>query len=332
MKFVPQTILVYSGAEQVGDGIYKLPFLYHLRKHFPKARITWVAGKGHTVYAGLLAPMVKGLLDEVIDCAEIGRSWNEMKGPRPLTGRSFDLVIETGRVFRTTMIVRRIAHKTFVSGAAGYLLSSLRPKDPAKWFKKPATVVGIMSELAEVVTGEPVPAVTDIRLDDETRKLADALLPPGPIYVGFTPGSHDRVKCWPLDRYIEAARQAQTLGATPVFILGPSEKDWVDTVRAALPGAVLPLQDAPAITPWLTIALGKHLKMAVVNDCGAAHLLAAANVPLVSLFGPTRAKKFAPATPKLTLIQAQQWGGKSMDLIPTAWVTEAMETMLKESR
>lgn len=329
MKLDPKTILVYSGAEQVGDGIYKLPFAYHLRKHFPQARITWLAGKGHTVYAGVLAPMVQGLLDEVIDCADIGRSWNEMKGPRPLAGRSFDLIIETGRVFRSSMIVRRIAHKTFVSSAAGYVLSSLRPKNLRNWFKKPATVVGIMSELAEVVTGEPVPAAADIRLDADTLALAQSLLPQGPTYVGFTPGSHDRVKCWPLDRYIAVARHVESQGATPVFILGPSEADWVDDIRYAMPHAVLPLQSAPAITPWLTIALGRHLRAAVVNDCGAAHLLAAANVPLVSLFGPTRAKKFAPATPKLTVIMAQQWGGNSMDLIPLAAVTDAIDSMMK---
>lgn len=329
MKMIPQTILVYVGAEQVGDGVYKLPFIYHLRKHFPLAKITWLAGKGHTVYAGVLAPMVKDLLDEVIDCANIGRSWTEMTGPRPLDGRAFDLVIETGRVFRSTMIARRIAHKEFVSGAVGYLTSSLRPQSWRKWVYKPITVVGILSELAEVVTGEPVPAHADIRLDADTLALAQSLLPSGSAYFGLTPGSHDRVKCWPLDRYIAVAKHVESLGVKPVFILGPSESDWVETIRAALPHALLPLQSAPSITPWLTIALGRHLRAALVNDCGAAHLLAAANVALVSLFGPTRAKKFAPATPKLTLITAQQYGGSAMELIPLGDVIDAVVKSLK---
>ena len=68
----PGTILVYVGLDAVGDGLMKLPFVRALRAAFPSARITWMAGKGHTVYAGSLAPLVAGLVDEVLDQAGIG--------------------------------------------------------------------------------------------------------------------------------------------------------------------------------------------------------------------------------------------------------------------
>src|SRR5205814_624338 len=52
----PMEILVYSGLELLGDGVMKLPFVRALRQCWPAARITWLAGKGKTVYAGILAP------------------------------------------------------------------------------------------------------------------------------------------------------------------------------------------------------------------------------------------------------------------------------------
>src|SRR5438105_2115323 len=64
-------ILVYSGLERLGDGIIKLPFVRALRQTWPAARITWLAGKGETVYAGSLRPLVRYCLDEGIENAGI---------------------------------------------------------------------------------------------------------------------------------------------------------------------------------------------------------------------------------------------------------------------
>lgn len=332
MPLIPQSILVYSGAERVGDGIYKLPFIYHLRRSFPDAWITWVAGKGHTVYAKELAPLVAPLINEVINEAEIGRSWEEMRGPPPLDGRCFDLVIDTGRVVRTALIVRRISHHYFVSACCGYLLSDMRPKSWRQAFTKPPSVVGCLRELGELITGTPMPDVTPLDLDQETLAEAARLLPDnGDQYVGFAPGSNDPAKCWPLDRYIHVAQWAIQQGKRPVFFLGPNETSWIEVIPKAVPSALLPLQHAKEVTPWLTIALGHHLKAAVTNDCGTAHMLAAADTPLVSLFGPTRPEKFAPATSRLTVLKTQNWGSREMSAIPIEAVISALSALLAPS-
>ena len=62
--------MVYVGLDRVGDGLLKLPFARGLREAYASARITWVAGKETSVYAGVMAPLVAGLLDEVIEHAE----------------------------------------------------------------------------------------------------------------------------------------------------------------------------------------------------------------------------------------------------------------------
>ena len=52
----PESVLVHVGLDRVGDGLLKLPFVRGLRRAFPSARITWLAGKETSVYANVLAP------------------------------------------------------------------------------------------------------------------------------------------------------------------------------------------------------------------------------------------------------------------------------------
>ena len=57
-------------------------------------------------------------------------------------------------------------------------------------------------------------------------------------------------------------------------------------------------------------------------------MLAAADCPMVSLFGPTDPAKFAPTAARLTVIAAQDFGGRTMDAIPVAAVNRALDELL----
>ncbi|MGE5504250.1 MAG: glycosyltransferase family 9 protein [Actinomycetota bacterium] len=324
MTAQPSSILVYVGLDAVGDGLMKLPFVRALRHAFPQAKITWMAGKGHTVYADTLAPVVAGLVDEVLDEANIGTHARELLS-RPLPGRSFDLVIDTQRRVLTSLIVRRIRHRRFISAAAGFWLSDARPK--GGWVK-PASMVAQIMALVELASGRPAEATAPLPRDPAAEAEADRLLPPGPRYVGLAPGAGGRDKCWPLDRFIDLGRGLAANGLVPVVLLGPNEGAWAEPVRTALPQALLPLQATARVTPMLTIALGRRLAAAVANDSGTGHMLAAADVPLVSLFGPTPPEKFAPAAARLTVVRAQDFGSAAMDAIPVAAVRAAIDAWL----
>jgi len=320
--FAPATICVYVGLDLIGDGLMKLPFLRALRAAFPQARITWLAGKGPTVFARDLAGLATGLIDEVIENAAIGSRAGELIGARPLAGRRFDLVIDTQRRVLTTLILRRIAHGRFVSGAAGYWLSDRRS---ATSTEKPKAMIRQMLALVELASGRPAEiAAAPLMLDPEIQARARGLLPEGPRYIALAPGAGGRHKCWPLDRYIALAERLTARGAVPVFILGPGEAEWVAACREVA-GAVLPLQQtAGPASAELTIALAGRCVAAVANDSGAGHLLAAADIKLVSLFGPTAPDKFAPMTRTLTILRAQDFGGEAMDAIPVEAVEAAL--------
>jgi len=318
------SILVYVGTDAVGDGLIKLPFVRALRAAYPRARITWVAGKGPSVYAGILAPLVTGLIDEVLDDAGIGSRPVELLR-RPMGGRAFDLILDTQRRLLTTLILKRVRHRRFISAAAGYLFSDARPVRAAK----PSAMAAQLAGLVELASGRPAGVAAPLPRDPATEAEADRLLPPGPRYVGFAPGAGGRYKCWPLDRYLAVAAALAEEGWAPVILLGPAEADdWAGPIRAALPSARLPLQETAHPTPMLTIALGRRLAAAVANDSGTGHMLAAADIPLLSLFGPTPAEKFAPATARPSLLRAQDFGGTAMEAIPVEAVAQALRRTL----
>lgn len=333
MTAAPESVLVYVGLDLVGDGLMKLPFVRALRNACPGARIVWLAGKGRSTYSGVLAPLVDGLLDSVVDEAGIGLGWDELLRPplagTALAGQRFDLVIDTQRRVKTTLLLRRIPHRTFVSGAAGYWLSDRRPP---RGHRRPQAMIRQMLDLLEAATGRPAVAAVARVADAASAAVAGRLLDGARSPVGFAPGAGGRHKCWPLERFVELARRTSDRGRTPVFLLGPGEAEWAGFVRSALPGAVLPLQDPRAGdlagSPLLTIAVAARLDAAVANDSGGGHMLAAAGIPLLSLFGPTPSAKFAPFVSRGAVIRAQDFGGTGMDAISVDAVDAALETLL----
>ncbi len=320
----PQTILVYVGLDLVGDGLLKLPFVRVLKANWPAAKITWCAGKGPSVYAGSLRPLVAGLIDETLESAGFGSSLGDVFA-RPLDGRSFDLVIDTQRRFSTSLAVRRVRHRRFVSGAAGFLLSDGKPAKRTK----PRAMLGQMLQLIEAAGGDPTRATPALALPTDATQAAAGLLPSGPAYIGLAPGAGNREKCWPFENYLAVAKTLDA--AVPVFILGPDEKDWIDAA-AAVPNARLPLQEAAARgiapSPALTIALAQRLAASLANDSGGGHMLAAGDRPLVSLFGPTDPAKFAPHAQHLTVLRAQAFGGADMAAIPREAVVAALQSSM----
>ena len=323
------SVLVYVGLDRIGDSLLKLPFVRGLRDAYPSAHITWVAGKDTSVYAGIMAPVVAGLLDEVIECAGIGLSPAELLR-RPLAGRAFDLIIDTQRVALASLVLWRVRHKIFVSPFGNFILST---KKPPKGYTFPRGMQRQMLDLLEIASGRTIetPKTLDLDLDPKLETIAEALLPDGPHYVGFAPGSGGLPKCWPLEKFIEAAAAA---AGKPVFFLGPQESHWIERIRAEAPDALLPLQEDDVgarhdFAPQLTIALARRLSLAVSNDSGTGHMFAVSGVPLISLFGRTVPEKFTPMASRLTIIRAQDYGGREMHLIPVTAVVAAIQAELK---
>ena len=325
-------MLVYVGLDRVGDGLLKLPFVRGLRAAWPGARITWLAGKDTSVYAGVLRGQVVGLIDEVIERADIGLRARDLVR-RPLAGRAFDLVIDTQRVALASLALHRIRHKAIVSPFAHFALSSARPP---QGYVFPTSMQRQLLDLLEIATGRPhpTPSGLELAIPPGLRETAARLLPEGPTYVGLAPGAGGLPKCWPLDNFISIAKQQVVLGRIPVFVLGPAEAGWDERIGAEVPAARFPLQGEGVrlgFPPELTIALSRRLAVAVSNDSGTGHMLAIGGAPMVSLYGRTVAEKFLPMTERLTIIRAQDFGGRELSFIPVDAVARAIDATLAQT-
>lgn len=332
--FSPKTVLVYVGMDLMGDGLLKMPFVRALRRAFPDAKITWLAGKGKTSYAHRLRHLVTDLIDEVIEDAAIGSHFRELFSQRPLADRSFDLIIDTQRRFLTTLILRRIRHQWFLSGTADFIFSSVRPKRP---YVKPRSMIFQLLDLVSLakhgrIDGTIDPSGSGIVLPIAVADTVRKLMPNTHRYIGIAPGAGTVAKCWPRERFEEVARHFFAQGFIPAFILGPNEAAWQAPLQAAVPGAIFPVSLAPsdirATEPLLSIGLAHACSVCIANDSGSAHIFAVAGVPLVVLFGATSPDKFAPPAKDLTLVRAIDFDSQTMDAIPTAAVIKAAKELL----
>jgi ADP-heptose:LPS heptosyltransferase len=332
---MPDTVAIYSCGEVIGDGLFKLSFLQECRRRFPHARITWVAGLSNSVFAGSLASMVVGLIDEVVENARIGTAGQLIDPRPPLDGRRFDLVVDTQRNSLRTLCARRIRHGTFLSSTGGFWFSDIRPDD-ARAF--PRSLLGQFSFLLDLVSSPPAGPPNSLRLGEQYLSHAAELLPDGPAYVGFAPGAGDPMKVWPLDNFLELARRQERAGRVPVFILGPDEGALQSCIRAAIPSGLFPATtsadaEGPDVSsgPGLVIALGQRMVAAVTNDSGAGHMLALSQVPLVSLYSKADPQKYVLNVPRLVILDSKAHGGKDPALIPLEAVARALEKLLDDS-
>lgn len=295
-------ILVYSMGEVIGDGLIKLPFAAGLRAAFPDAHIAWCAAKGETVYSTVLAPIVSGLIDEIIVATPTGAgAWDFLPWKRPFGGATFDLVIDTQENLRRSAFVRRAV------GLGGCWVA---PTPSAKDWP-----VALVERLA-VLLGRALPGakpqaitVADAAIVAEAARV----LPQGQDYIGFAPGSGGAEKRWPLQNYIALAQRQARLGFVPVFLLGPQELDEAAKIAAAIPTARFPEAEAQSTLrgPALVVALAGRLCAAVANDAGPGHMLAAGGAPLLSLQRDARkAAKFKPAARRLEMLAASDYGGE----------------------
>lgn len=168
--------------------------------------------------------------------------------------------------------------------------------------------------LADVVGAAPASDPT-IELDPAIaargrQRLADLGCPLPAALIH--PGSGGRTKCWSLDGFREVARQLSTRGLHPCFLIGEAERDrWP-------PAAIARLAQAAPLLGSLTTAELLELSAAAAvyigNDAGPTHLAALAGVPVLAIFGPTRASVWRPLGRRVIAIQgdpsgdAESWG------------------------
>jgi ADP-heptose:LPS heptosyltransferase len=337
------TIGVIVGRDLIGDALIKLPFLRALRNAFPQAEISWITSQGPTAFATQLREPTKALIDKIYEQPEWLPVWNQRTSIVEMISKAFayrptlaaaaprfDLLIDTRNRWRDAVYAREIPHKLFIAPALQFLLSEKRPPFLGS---RPPLLCDQLIELVELASGTHPVSTGALPVPNDVLEKARKILPKGQVYVGLAPGAGYLEKAWPRYKFEKVAEEQARKGRVPVFILGPQELSWHAELVSTVPSAKFPLQEyevwgSMAITLDNTLAIGQLLDVAVANDSGVGHMLAAADCPLISLFGPTSPEKLAPRVSRGTIIRAQDFGSPLMRKITWEAVNEAIEKML----
>ena len=329
----PATVLIHAKDHKLGDGYLQAAFFQAARARFPDARITFVVSLGTTAYSSSLAAVAAPYIDEIMEDTRLCDHWRKIVAwHAPLAGRHFDLIIDLQKKWWRTLAVRRIRHRVFISASNHYLFSDRRPPPPIK----PIRLIDQLIKLLDAACPKPRAAAVPLTWGGPAeRAVAARVLPDGAPAIGLVPGAGEKFKRWPLERYISVARDQAAKGRRVAFILGPEEAEWIDPISTAVPESMLPGWSGPdgrgsGMKPLEVTALAERLTAVVTNDCGAAHMLAAGQVPMIVLFGATNPDKYAPATPTLRVIRAEATGAQAIESIAVETVVDALESLLDE--
>lgn len=318
------TLLFHTAEDLLGDALIKLPVLLALKAARPDITLIWSAGQGRSQFAGGLKPLVASTIDELHEATGLGTRWSQVF--KPFWRRHFDCIVASERRLLPTLALKRLSHDQFVAPMRNFALATCQA--PVAFAREPLHCQTRI--LLELATGQPLSPRLNLPLPEEYRALAQILLPAGWSYIGLAPGAGGKDKCWPLGHFVAVAQAQVARGRVPVFFLGPAEGAWLPALRLAVPEALFPESDprASLAGPLLAIALASRLSLALANDSGAGHLLAAGGRPLVSLFGRTDPHKFAPPYGSRTVIRARDLGLTQVQDIPLGHVLQVMELVL----
>jgi ADP-heptose:LPS heptosyltransferase len=326
-------IAVLVDREGLGDVMLKAPFLRELRKAFP-AHDVWWSATHQTAMADQLRPMFEADVAQVMSHAALD-------GPaRPLLQRmralgTFDKVFDARSKISTVGLARLgLRHNRFYCCLPGHLFCD---GDRALAGRRPKHIARRMLSMIACATGRQPEVSPWLEASAEAREEAAGLLPAGPTYVGIAPGSRQADKNWPIERFCAVARRLTDEGLTPVFLLGPQEPETQARIAALEPDALTlnaPTEERrPGESLDRLVARGERLSALLANDNGVGHLLGAAGVPVVSLFGPTDPRKWAPVAPANVIVEARSFGGSNdMAAIPADAAFGAVLSILEMKR
>jgi ADP-heptose:LPS heptosyltransferase len=145
--------------------------------------------------------------------------------------------------------------------------------------------------------------ITDVPPPDLSWLAADAgrfgLTPPFALFVPGGAATRPR-KRWPVERFAALAAALNARGIQPVILGTAPEQPLAEAIRAACPAA----RSLVGETGFAEIAtLARQARLAVGNDTGPMHLIAAAGCPSVVLFSDDSDPALCAPRGKVTVLR-----------------------------
>ncbi len=266
---------------QIGDLVFSLPLLKSLRDRYPGALI-------HSVVRPPLSELLKGspLVDEVLPKPR--RLGEKIRLARDLRARGYDLLICLARSEEALLL-------TALSGARTRAGFARFPWDRALQVREVVVGHNCWRNNARLIERLGIaPSVESyVGLLPVEPHECSAAVPEN--YVVLSAGASPRrlAKAWDEEKFSRlAAGLYERYGLTPVLVGAGDTKESNDLITrgisALAQGRDIPVLDLTGrlgLRELAALLMGARLFVGI--DSGVMHLAAAADVPVVALFGPT---------------------------------------------
>ena len=148
--------------------------------------------------------------------------------------------------------------------------------------------------------GDVLLKVTEPVLQFGRTCLEAAGLSIGQSLVVIHPGSGSPHKCVAPETLLPVVIAVQRVGATPVILEGPADREPVERLLQSCPNPPIVLKDLDLLTVAGVLA---QAQLFVGQDSGITHMAGLMGLHMVALFGPTDPARWAPRGTHVAVVQ-----------------------------
>tara|TARA_B110000003_G_scaffold92980_1_gene95096 strand:+ start:1237 stop:2205 length:969 start_codon:yes stop_codon:yes gene_type:complete len=300
-------ILIYNSGGGLGDSIQLFDLISTLIDKYGKDELYYLsAHKDH--FNNSLKEYNIPLKELKTDIIYFGfRLWHLFRSKNKILENNFidkfDLIIDLQSKLRNTIILKQFPCHNFYSSTFNFKFCNIK-KDYASAKYELRNIIPNLEKLLE--TKIPYKKydlnIIDQIFFDEAKKLL-----PDQNYIGFsiTQGNKYRKKSWPLKNFINIAKKISKKNKKPVFFIEKNNIELITKIKKEVDNALFPELETTLSGPPLISALSTRLEKAISIDNGIMHMIGLANIPMIVLFGPTNATKFAPKIKKINILDSK---------------------------
>jgi heptosyltransferase-1 len=305
---VTRFLIVRLGA--LGDVVHAIPVAAALRRAFPSARIDWLVSAKHREILDLVPVIDRRLVMNDRADASGGRSlWTAI---RELRRTRYDVALDLQGLMKSALVARASGAGRVVGFSSRYAREALARlfytvvHDPGRGGlydpRETRHVVEINLGLLEPLgLSVGIPEFPIEQVDSElVRRLVGQT---NGRYALLNPGAAWPNKRWPPARLaLIASALRSKFGLTSLVLWGPGEEALARDVVSGAEGAAM-------LTPRTTIAdlvaLARGASLMISGDTGPTHVAGAVGTPIVGIYGPTRAARNGPLSPRDVVVSRE---------------------------
>jgi ADP-heptose:LPS heptosyltransferase len=284
----PQAIFI-AHITGITESVLAVPALRSLRRHLPDASITIAASSEGTDILRL-----GRLADEILSLERLARGfflphrlYLTVQTARMLRGRAFDIAIDFGRNFESSLAIRLVSAPPLEEEsprALDKLKRIISNRSPEKLHMAHEFLQRLEPLGVRPVEAEPR-LFTNAEADQRFEKLlAKHRVGSGELLVGIHAGAGRGKDRWPAERFASmASRMIHNFDARALIFAGPEERGLAKKIAKQVGSKRVIVLESPSLEDF--VSASARMSLFIANHSGPAHVAAAAGAPVVTASG-----------------------------------------------